>query len=431
MTLKEQNHLLHDWRFWGRQNQFEPTYRAWTYWLIMAGRGFGKTRTGAEWVREQVKKKPIVNLIGATADDARDIMIEGESGILAICPPDERPKYIAHKRRLDWPNGARSLIFTADEPDRLRGKQHYALWADELAAWRYPDSWDQAMLGLRLGENPQAVITTTPRPLKVLKDLLVDEATVLTTGSTYENRSNLARSFYKTIITKYEGTRLGRQELHAELLDDLPGALWQRSRIDQLRVAAPPPLRRVVVAIDPAVSTKEGSDETGIVAAGIGELDGHGYTLADWSGVFTPDEWGRKAVLLFQQLKADYIIAEANNGGDLVEQNIRVVAKSMNVSVTVKLVHATRGKFIRAEPVSSLTEQGRDHHVGSFPQLEDQMCGFTADFNREKMGFSPDRMDAKVWAYHELMILGFPGSNLLDYYAQKEIEAAALKKANS
>ena len=383
----------------------------------MAGRGWGKTRTGAEWVREQVKSFPLVNLIGATVDDARDIMIEGDSGILAICPGDERPLYVSHKRRLEWPNGARSLIFTADEPERLRGKQHQKLWCDELASWRYTESWDQAMFGLRLGSAPQAMITTTPKPIKVLRDLIADPGTAITRGSTYDNRQNLASSFFAKIISKYEGTRLGRQELNAEVLDDMPGALWKRSDIDAARVNTAPDLARVVVAIDPAVSTNEGSDETGLIVAGKG-LDGRFYVLADGSGKYTPDGWGREAVALYGRYSADRIIGEVNNGGDLIESNLRNISSN----VSYKAVRASRGKATRAEPIAALYEQGKVSHVGCLPVLEDQCCIFTSDYDRVKMKYSPDRLDALVWALHELAIEASPGDNILEYWKQKKAQ---------
>ena len=375
----------------------------WTYWLVMAGRGFGKTRTGAETVRAWVKEGArYVNLLGATADDARDIMVEGESGILAVCPKAERPEYVKHASKLSWPNGATSLIFTADKPDRLRGKQHEKLWADELASWRYLESWDQAKLGLRLGKNPQAVVTTTPRPLKALIELSKDASTVVTRGSTYDNQANLAEGFFSTIIKQYEGTRMGRQELLAELLEDMPGALWTRANIDSLRKSpgALPDMRRIVVAIDPAITNTEGSDETGIIVAGEG-IDGHGYVWGDDSGRYSPQEWASKAVSRFLEDDADLIIAESNQGGDMVEQTIRTV----NPSINVKQVHASRGKVTRAEPISALYEQGRIHHVGKLDTLEDQMCAFTSDFDRKSQGYSPDRVDALVWALTEL----FPG----------------------
>lgn len=403
LTEAEANALLYDWSFWARPKQLPPGHprsampdRAdWRYWLVMAGRGFGKTRTGAEMVRRWVRDYPLVNLIGATADDVRDIMVEGESGILAICPPGERPEYRPSKRRLDWPNGARSLLFTADEPERLRGKQHMKLWADELAAWRYPEAWDQAMFGLRLGDNPQAVITTTPKPVKAVRDLLKDAHTVTYTGTTYENRANLAEAFYNAIITKYEGTRLGRQELLAEILDDVPGALWKRDRIDDLRVTDLPNMTRIVVAIDPAVSTTDESSETGIVVAGVGK-DGHGYVLDDLTVKASPHEWATRAVNAYHDYQADRIVAEVNNGGDMVEHTVRTVDRR----VSFKQVRASRGKLTRAEPVAALYEQGKVHHLGVLSQLEDQMCSWVPGDT------SPDRMDALVWALTELMLGG-------------------------
>lgn len=387
--------LLNDWELWGRPEQLAPQWQ-WRTWLILAGRGWGKTRTGAEWVREQAKKYPLVNLIAATADDARDIMIEGESGILAICPRSERPQYKPSRRCLIWPNGAKSLIFTADEPERLRGKQHMKLWMDELASWRYTESFDQAMFGLRLGDNPQTVITTTPRPTKIIRDLAKDPTTHLTRGSTYDNRANLAPAFFAEIIKKYEGTRLGRQELNAEVLDDNPNALWKRDRIDELRLFKAPDLVRVVVGVDPSVTSLKTSDETGIVIAGIGK-DDHGYVLDDLSLVASPDGWGRIAVQGYHQHDADRLIAEVNNGGDLVEMVIRTI----DPMISYKKVHASRGKAKRAEPIAALYEQGKVHHVGSFPKMEDQMCAYDPD---DENGDSPDRMDALVWALTELML---------------------------
>ena len=420
LTEEELALNFYNWDFWGRPAQFAPA-PPWTYWLILAGRGFGKTRCGAEWVRKQIRTCKYVNLIGATSDDARDIMIEGESGILAICPRDERPIYNSHKRRLEWPNGAKSRIFTADEPERLRGKQHMKLWADELCAWRYSEAWDQAMFGLRLGKNPQAVITTTPKPTKTLKEIMADPACVKTYGTTYDNRDNLASQFYTKVITKYEGTRIGRQELNAEVLDDLPGAMWKRSDIEATRVRAmPEDILRTVVAIDPAVSTNEGSDETGIVVA-CKALDSFWYVLEDKSGIYSPNEWGTIAVDLYKHFKADRIIGEVNQGGDMVENTLR----NIDQNVAYKSVHATKGKVTRAEPVAALYEQRRVRHVGSLPILEDQMCMFTTDFDRKKAKYSPDRMDALVWALTELAIEVLPGANILEYYGRKDREAAA------
>lgn len=372
----------------------------WRVWLILAGRGFGKTRTGAETVREWVKRYPLVNLMGATADDARDIMIEGESGILAICPKDERPTYVANKAQLQWPNGAKSLIFTADSPERLRGKQHMKLWADELCAWRYQESWDQAMFGLRLGDAPQAIVTTTPKPTLLLRNLTKDPLTFVTRGSTFDNKANLADAFIGQILSKYEGTRLGRQEIDGEVLDDYAGALWSRGNLDKNRVESPPPLKRIVVAIDPAATATEESDETGLVVAGVGQ-DGRGYVLEDRSSRYPPDGWAREAIALYKHWGADRIVAEVNNGGDMVEATIRMVDRT----VSYKSVRASRGKAIRAEPVAALYEQDKVSHVQrGLSALEDQMCQFSADFDRKAAGYSPDRVDALVWALTELMV---------------------------
>lgn len=376
----------------------------WSYWLIMAGRGFGKTRVGAETTRMWAQTNKYVNLLGATRDDARDIMIEGESGILACCPKDQRPTYKKHEAKLEWPSGCISLVFTADEPERLRGKQHEKLWGDELGAWRYPEAWDQAKFGLRLGSKPQAVITTTPRPTKIMRELVKDPHCHVTRGSTYDNKENLAPTFFSEIITKYEGTRLGRQELDAELLEDTPGALWRRSQIDDLRIPVDdcPPLHRIVVAVDPAISSEDESNETGIVVVGVGEPqdDGHprGYVLEDVSDVYTPDEWGRQVKAMWIKYDADCIIGESNQGGEMVAHVIKSVARTAKV----KLVHASVGKATRAEPASALYEQGRIHHVGRLDKLEEQMVAFTSDFDRKKQGYSPDRMDALVWALTEL-----------------------------
>jgi predicted phage terminase large subunit-like protein len=390
-----------DWEYWARDTQLLPQ-GDWSYWLIMAGRGFGKTRTGAETVRIWARHFKYVNIIGATSDDAKDIMIEGESGVLACCPKAERPQYKKHERKLAWPSGAVSLIFTADEPERLRGKQHEKIWGDELAAWRYPEAWDQAKFGLRLGKKPQAILTTTPRPTKLMRELVKDPHCHLTRGSTYDNRMNLAENFFSEIIRKYEGTRMGRQELEAELLYDTPGALWTQARIDDARlpIGDQPTMRRVVVAVDPATSNEEGSNETGIVGAGVGN-DGmmdRGYVLDDRSGRYSPNEWARQAVAMFNRLNADRIIAEKNQGGDMVANTIRSVAP--NVPIT--MVSASRGKVTRAEPIAALYEQGRVAHIGRFDDLEDQMVAFTSDFDRKAQGYSPDRVDALVWAFTDL-----------------------------
>ncbi len=421
--LKQRAELVKfDWSLAARESQRLPVGFDWTTWLILAGRGFGKTRTGAETVRSWVfdQREQYVNLIGATADDARDIMIQGESGILAICPRHQRPIYKKSERKLCWPNGAESLIFTADEPERLRGKQHSKLWADELAAWRYPDAWDQAMLGLRLGLYPQAVVTTTPRPTKLVKEIAKDPDTIITTGSTYDNKENLAPKFFKSIIKKYEGTRLGRQELNAEILDDNPNALWKRSSIDANRVTECPELKRIVIGVDPAVTSKADSDLTGIIGAGVG-VDDEYYVITDASILATPAQWAHKAVVTYVELKADRIVGEANNGGDLVELAIRTVedGKYNGKNASYKKVHASRAKVTRAEPVAALYEQNRVHHVGFFPELEDEMCDYDPLVSKK----SPDRMDALVWAITELTEDNNTG--LLDYYRSQAAKAKA------
>lgn len=396
LTEQEAEALLYDWPFWARPNQLPPP-GDWRAWLVLAGRGFGKTRTGGEWIRDQVENRGRgrLALVAPTAADARDVMVEGESGILAISPPWFRPVYEPSKRRLSWPNGAIATTYSADEPDRLRGPQHDGAWADELAAWKYPEAWDMLMFGLRLGTDPRVVVTTTPKPVRLIRELLAEATTVITRGSTYENAANLAPAFLEQIVTKYKGTRLGRQELDGEVLDDVPGALWTRKVLDDLRRPAAPELVRVVVAIDPAVTSGEDSDETGIVVAGRG-ADGHGYVLADLSCRMSPDGWARRAVNAFQDHKADRIVAEVNNGGDLVEQVVRTVDRS----VPYKAVHASRGKRVRAEPIAALYEQGRVHHVGGLPDLEDQMCAFLPEGSDQ----SPDRVDALVWALTELLL---------------------------
>lgn len=406
--------LRYDWGWWARPNQVLPA-GDWITWLILAGRGYGKTRTGAETVRQWVRQgHRFVNLIGATASDARDVLVEGESGVLAVCPRDERPQYEPSKCRLVWPNGAVSLIFSADEPERLRGKQHAKIWADELAAWRYPEAWDQAMFGLRLGAAPQTVVTTTPKPTPLIRALIADQTTLVTRGTTYENRNNLAQAFFTKVVTKYEGTRLGRQELDAEVLDDNPGALWQRASIDERRVSSAPDLVRIVVGVDPAVTSAEDSDETGIVVAGIDDAcPPHYYVLDDLSLGATPAAWAQQVVRAYHLHAADRIIGETNNGGDLVEAVIR----SVDPEVSYEKVVASRGKVVRAEPIAALYEQGRVHHVGAFGALEDQLCQWSPLSGEG----SPDRLDALVWALTVLSGGSEPG---FAAYARAQVAAA-------
>jgi predicted phage terminase large subunit-like protein len=416
--------LLHDWTFWARDNQLPPP-GDWRVWLLQAGRGFGKSRAGAEWVRGLVEsgRGRRVALVGATTADARDVIVEGESGILATSPPWNRPIYEPSKRRLTWPNGAIATTYSADEPERLRGPQHDAAWCDELAAWRYPEAWDMLMFGLRLGADPRAVVTTTPKPTAIMRRLLADPSVAVTRGTTYDNRANLAPAFLDQIVRRYEGTRLGRQELLAELLDDVPGALWARDQIERHRLGRGmhPDLARVVVAIDPAATSGEDADETGIIVAGR-DFEGRGYVLADLSGRYPPTEWARRAIAAYREHKADRIVAEVNNGGEMVEATVCVVA----ADVPFRAVRASRGKVVRAEPVAALYEQGRVRHVGGFPQLEDQMCAFTADFDRAAAGYSPDRVDALVWAFSELIVAPMGSGGIFDLWRQS---AEATRKA--
>lgn len=409
LPLEEAHTVLGDWRVWARPEQLAPDGN-WRVWLLLAGRGFGKTRSGAEWVRAQVESGAAkrIALVAPTARDARLVMVEGESGLLSIASAEARPTFAPTKRQLVWPNGAVATLFSADEPDRLRGPQFDAAWCDELAAWRYPAAWDMLMMGLRLGQNPRAVVTTTPKPVKLIRMLLAAPDCVVTRGTTRDNAANLAPGFLASILKQYEGTRLGRQELDAELLDDMPGALWSRDAIERARVDAAPALRRVVVAIDPAVSSGDDADETGIVVAALGQ-DGQGYVLDDLSGRYSPHDWAARAIDAYRLHRADRIVAEVNNGGAMVEATLRV----LDAGVSYKAVHASRGKLARAEPVAALYEQTRVHHVGAFPALEDQLCAFTGGPMSHMA--SPDRVDALVWALSELM-LGSAEPGILSYY---------------
>ena len=394
LSDEEKIQAMWDWTLWARPKQLPPPGN-WRIWLILAGRGFGKTRSGAEWVRQQVENGNAgrIALVGATAADVRDTMVEGESGLLRIFPEKDRPRYEPSKRRVTFTNGAIATAFSADEPDRLRGPNHDLAWCDEIAAWRYPDAWDQLVFGLRIGDNTRLVATTPPRPTKLIKSLVDREDCFVTTGSTYENTANLAPTFIKEVLSRYEGTRLGRQELHAEILDDVDGALWNRQLIENCRVNNYPELSRIVVGIDPAVSSGESSAETGIVAVGA-DANGNAYVLDDKSIKGSPVEWANAAIALYHRSSADRIVVEANQGGDMVRHTLQTVESN----IPIKTVHASRGKRTRAEPVAALYEQNKVKHVGSFPQLEDQMCSWTTDSQ------SPDRLDALVWAVTELLV---------------------------
>jgi phage terminase large subunit-like protein len=389
-------------------------------WLVMAGRGFGKTRTGAEWIKDQVCNhgRSRLALVARTAADARDVMVEGESGILAVSPDNFRPKYEPSKRRLTWPNGAIATTYSAEEGDQLRGPQHDGAWADEIAAWDEvhrgkarpgeadrSDTWDMLVFGIRLGKDPRICGTTTPKPVALIRKLIKSSTTVVTRGHTLENEANLAASFVANVVDAYAGTRLGRQELAGELLEDVLGALWTYAQFEAGRISRDqlPELDRVVVAVDPSGSDDAGNSEQGIVVAGRSR-DRQGYVLGDYSGRYTPDGWGRKAVQAYLDHEADAIVVETNFGGDMAINTIRHAAEAMSreghptSSVSIKKVVASRGKAVRAEPISGLYEQGRVHHVGTFPLLETQMATWLPGSK------SPDRLDALVWALTDLVV---------------------------
>ena len=378
-----------------RVEQLPTSDKSWTTWLYLAGRGAGKTRTAAEWLAYQASSNPRTRwaIAAPTYGDVRDTCAEGESGIVRVLQEYGTLKdYNRSIGEIFLTNGSRIKLFSGEEPDRFRGPQFHGGWFDELAAFKYPDAWDQYQFGLRLGEFPQTIVTTTPRPTKLIKDLITRDGVRVQRGSTFDNAKNLAASALAELKLRYENTRLGRQELYGEILDNVEGALWTREMIETARVDIAPPLVRVVVAIDPAVTSAATSDETGIVAAGIGN-NGDYYILDDKSLRASPDALARQAVMLYHEYKADKIIAETNNGGDMVI----MLLKQVDASVPTKKVTATRGKQLRAEPISSLYEQGRVHHVGYFAELEVQMCEWTPLSNE-----SPDRLDALVWALTEL-----------------------------
>lgn len=372
-------------------------------WLVLAGRGFGKTRCGAEWIREEVtaKRASRIALIAETQKDLEEVMVFGESGINSVFPPHQRPRITKKPVRVEFHTGAVAFGYNATEPDQLRGPQFDCAWGDELAKWRYArETWDQLQFGLRLGKRPRQIVTTTPRPIPILKEILAADTTVVTRGVTTDNRANLAASFIKSITEKYAGTRLGRQELSAEILDDVPDALWTRAALDRDRRKPDqvPSLRRVVVAVDPAAKKNDIPEDgaaTGIVVAGVGD-DNRGYVLDDATCRESPMGWARKAIACFDRYEADCIVGEINNGGDMVESTIRAV----RTTVPFKEVTASRGKWVRAEPIAALYEQGRISHVGTFASLEDEMVNFGP--NGMVGDASPDRVDALVWALTEL-----------------------------
>lgn len=368
---------------------------------MLAGRGNGKTRSGAEWVRSKVEDDGLsrIALVAPTASDVRDTVVEGESGILACSPPWNMPVYISSKRRVEWPNGAMATMYSAEEANRLRGPQHEAAWCDELTSWSDPETWDMLMLGLRLGKHPQAMVTTTSKiGHRLLKTILKDPFTIVTHGHTFENADNLSPQFIEHIRKKYEGTRLGLQELEGQYIEEGTGVLWAIEMFKHLDKEPEGLISRVTVSVDPAISDSAEGAETGIIVAGRDD-DKNGYILADHSGHYSPNGWAEKAIALYHRYKANNIVAEINNGGDMVIATI----KNLDPMVKVKKVVATRGKRTRAEPVSMLYEQGRIYHIGhGLRKLEDQMVEFNPEDTKSKALL--DRVDAAVWAFHELII---------------------------
>ena len=401
LSAKELEALPFLWEFWARPDQLPPA-GSWRTWLLLGGRGGGKTRSASEWVRAEMEsgRRRNVAIIGPTADSVRKIQVEGISGILATSPPDNRPNYEPSARRIVWPNGATAHLFSAEEPERLRGPNLDGAWFDEIAACQNAAAvWDMLQFALRipgpLGDAPRVIVSTTPKPIPILRAILKAPDTMTTRATTLDNAANLDPSTLRFYVNKYGGTSLGRQELDGELIEDLEGALWTRLMIEACRVErAPGEWKRVVVAIDPAGGASRTSDETGIIVAAVGQ-DGDGYVLKDASGRYSPEGWARKAVECYEDFQADRIVAEANFGGAMVEGTIRAVSPN----VPVKMVTASRGKAVRAEPVVALYEQGRVHHLRNLTLLEDQLCGWAPGASG-----SPDRLDALVWAITELML---------------------------
>ena len=411
LTIGERLALPYLFEFWAHPHQLPPE-GDWRSWVILGGRGAGKTRAGAEWVRSMVEgARPLdpgrcrrLALVGETQDQVREVMVHGDSGILASSPPDRKPRWVASRRTLVWPNGAEAMCFSAHDPDSLRGPQFDAAWADELAKWpRAQDTWDMLQFGLRLGDRPRVCVTTTPKNVEALVALLALPSTVVTRAPTEANRAYLAATFLEEVRARYEGTRLGLQELDGELLEDVDGALWTREGLEGCRAGRLPELSRIVVAVDPPAGAGKTSDACGIVVAGVvasGEArDWQAFVLEDASvqGA-SPLGWATAAVEAARRWGADRVVAEVNQGGAMVEQMLRQV----DPMIAVRSVHATRGKVARAEPVAALYEQGRVRHAAGLRDLEAQMCLMTAG------GFagsgSPDRVDALVWALTELML---------------------------
>ncbi len=404
LTEEEATRMMFEWPFVGRPEQLPPS-GDWRFWLVLAGRGFGKTRAGAEYVRMVAESGKVaqIHLVGATVGACRDIMVEGESGILKTAPSWFKPHYHSTKRKLEWPNGVVAYCFSADVPERLRGPQCGFAWCDELALWQYAEAWTQLKFGLRLGDDPRCIITTTPRPKMLVRELRDDPLCVVTGGSTHDNKANLAKAFTEEILKRYEGTTLGEQEIYAQLLDEMPGALWKRADLDEWREYMMPNLTKTIVAVDPATTATQSSDECGVIGMGLGFYHSsarpHVYVLRDSSGIAAPGVWARRAIDMALDIRAEYIVAEKNQGGDMVSHTIKSMLRD-GEKMKVKLVHASKGKQTRAEPVAALYEQGMVHHVGTFRDLEDQLCNYDGSKDEK----SPDRMDALVWGISDLML---------------------------
>ena len=406
MSERQRRPLRHSWQLWAHEGQVAPD-EEWLIWLILAGRGFGKTRAGAEWVRALATDDPLarIALVGASLGEARSVMVEGESGLLATAPRGNRPKYEPSKRQLLWPNGARATLYSAGEPESLRGPQHSHAWCDEIAKWdnsggKAESTWNNLLLGLRLGDSPQVVATTTPRAVPLLTRLVAHDDVAITRGRTQDNGRNLPPRFINAMKREFGKTALGRQELDGELLEDIEGALWTRALLEGARDSAAPsgPALRTVVAVDPPASSH--GDACGIVVCALYE-GGMVRVLADCSVErASPERWARKVAQAAEHWLADRVIAEANQGGAMVAS----VLRAADLSLPLKLVHASKGKTARAEPVAALYEAGRVRHLGTFPKLEDQLCGLMAGGAYQGPGRSPDRADALVWAVTELML---------------------------
>ena len=403
--------LAHDWQAWAREEQLAPVAlaeaAAWRTWLVLGGRGAGKTLTGAEWIRSLIQANALLRnaaplriaLVGETLHDARSVMVEGVSGLLSVYAGGERPLFQTTRNQVIWPSGAIAQVFSGADPDSLRGPQFDAAWCDEIAKWRHAEAtWDMLQFALRLGTHPRQLVTTTPRPIPLLRRLLADPATVVTRVRTIDNTENLAPSFIAEMQRRYAGSLLGRQELDGEMIEEQTGALWRLAWIEQARIEQRPELTRIVVALDPPVTSTASSDACGIVVAGLG-VDGRGYVLADRTMQGRESiAWARAAVGLYREYDADRIVAEVNQGGDLVVD----ILKQVDNTVPIAKVRATRGKWLRAEPVAALYAEGRVAHVGHFGELEQQMLAFGA--GGLPGGKSPDRLDALVWALTELML---------------------------